>query len=77
MRFIQVKAPHFTAGADVMQYSSGGVVSTHPYGVAPIIKYMAGWDFAQVRDYCKSKGWDLAVYEKLEDKSVRQLWPKT
>ncbi|WP_028165465.1 hypothetical protein [Bradyrhizobium elkanii] len=47
-----INAPHFCAGADVI----GGIVSGD---VAPIIRYMRGWQIERVRSYCRQKGWQL------------------
>jgi hypothetical protein len=56
----------------------GDHVSTHPYGVAPIIKYMAGWKFSKVKEYCTKKKWTLYVYEKPDDvdSNAKIIWPK-
>jgi hypothetical protein len=43
---IRITAKHFCAGYDV---SNGNI--------APIIKYMKGWDFNKILNYCKSKNW--------------------
>ena len=72
MRWIRIEASHMTAHADL----AGPSVGTGRYDVAPIIKYMAGWHFDKVREYCRKKGWTLFVYEKLPGRERTQLWPK-
>ena len=49
----QVKAPHFVAGIVL----ENDIVTE----AAPIVKYMHGWSRDKVRDYCKQKGWQIAV----------------
>jgi hypothetical protein len=51
---IWINAPHFCAGAEVI----GSVVSG---GIAPIIRYMLGWDIERVRSYCQRKRWMLCI----------------
>jgi len=50
---IRIAAKHFTAGAVIEQ----GCVSRS----APIIKYMMAWTAADVKAYCKKKGWHWEV----------------
>jgi hypothetical protein len=47
---VRIVAPHFVAGLDAR---AGRVVNA-----APIIRYMMGWDGAQVAAYCARKGWE-------------------
>lgn len=47
----QITAPHFVAG--FVMYN--GAVEQ----VAPIIRYMKGWDITSVEEYCKKKNWLL------------------
>ena len=58
-KFLRIVAPHFCAHAEVIDRH----VSTLPNDVAPILKYMRGWDGRRVADYCKRKGWKLSVHE--------------
>ena len=53
MGWIQIKAPHFTAGLEL----KGNTIT----GAAPIIKYMVGWSYFSVRRYCNKKGWEVYV----------------
>lgn len=48
----QITSPYFCAGV---------VFNKHMVVVeaAPIIKYMKGWFWADVVDYCNKKGWDF------------------
>jgi hypothetical protein len=46
---LQITAPHFCAGVVV------GVRA------APIVRYMVGWTFPQIVQYCSKKRWHLAV----------------
>lgn len=57
-KFMMVDAPHFCAGADIVD----GKVSSHPYGCAPIIRYMVGWTGKQVSAYCRKKRWKVSVH---------------
>ncbi len=50
---IQLTAKHFCAGLIVQ---NGRVTVT-----APILRYMAGWTVARVRQYAVGKGWRVAV----------------
>lgn len=52
----RIRAPHFCAGFVPYTY------------YAPIIKYMAGWDYKKVSAYCKKKGWTL---ERCKDKGEK------
>ena len=45
---IRITSPHFVAGYDM---NNGNI--------APIIKYMKGWNYNKILNYCKSKGWYL------------------
>jgi hypothetical protein len=45
---IRISAPHFVAGYDM---TTGNI--------APIIKYMKGWSYDRILNYCNSKGWEL------------------
>lgn len=59
MTLIQITAPHFCAGlvaqdgVVIMEISADGLLLSP----APILRYMAGWTVAQVREYAKRKGW--------------------
>jgi hypothetical protein len=46
---LRIVSPHFVAGI-----VRGGLC-------APIIGYMRGWTFAQIRDYCVRKNWTVEV----------------
>ncbi len=48
---LRITAPRFVAGI-----VRGGLC-------APIIKYMKGWTLAQIKSYCKRKGWTVEVME--------------
>lgn len=48
-RLYQITAPHFCAGLVVRE--------RHVMKPAPILSYMRGWELAEVRDYCRRKGW--------------------
>lgn len=72
MKWIRIEAKHMTAHADVYLDR----ISTERFGCAPIIKYMGGWTFSQVREYCEEKGWDLFVFEKIGSEETKQIWPK-
>lgn len=50
---IQIQAPHFTAGAIIME---GRVLSA-----APIIKYMQGWRWNELSWYTNKKGWTVKI----------------
>lgn len=52
----QIVAPHFVAGIVL------GRAPDH-IGVqaAPIIRYMKGWTFNKIHDYCGRKGWRMQV----------------
>ena len=58
-KFIRIDAPHFCAHAEIVDRRVG----TGPIDVAPILKYMRGWDGKRVADYCRRKGWTLTVHE--------------
>jgi len=45
---IRIFVPHFVAGYDM---ASGRI--------APIIKYMKGWDYNKILNYCNAKSWKL------------------
>lgn len=45
---IRIVAPHFVAGYDMTNDN-----------IAPIIKYVMGWNYYKILNYCKSKGWYL------------------
>jgi hypothetical protein len=49
---LRIVAPHFVAGI-----VRGGLC-------APIIRYMRGWTYRQIAEYCQRKGWQV---EKLDD----------
>lgn len=49
----RIEAPHFVAGITLKD--------DHVVIAAPIVKYMGGWSRDRVRDYCKEKGWRIAV----------------
>lgn len=51
---LRISAPHFCAGADVV----GSVVSDP---IAPIIRYMGGWQIERVHSYCRKKKWQLTA----------------
>lgn len=58
-----VSAPHFNAGFVPYTY------------YAPIIRYMAGWDFTKVAAYCKKKGWKLErCTDKAEGLLIYEKW---
>lgn len=50
---LQLTAKHFCAGLIVQ---NGRVTVT-----APILRYMAGWTVARVRQYAVGEGWRVAV----------------
>jgi hypothetical protein len=58
MPLIRITAPHFVAE---LVAANGCVVEA-----APIVKYMMGWNGAQVARYCRSKGWTWEVLELME-----------
>ncbi len=43
-----VYAPHFVAAYDFQNDR-----------IAPIIKYMKGWSYDKIFNYCNSKGWKI------------------
>lgn len=45
---IRISAPHFVAGYDMANGQ-----------IAPIIKYMKGWNYNKILNYCNKKGWML------------------
>lgn len=49
----QIDAPHFVA-AIVLR-------GDRVIEAAPIVRFMRGWDRDRVRDYCRGKGWRVAV----------------
>jgi hypothetical protein len=51
-KLFRIVAPHFVAG-----FETGDRLRV--LVVAPIIKYMRGWDLTKVVAYCDSKGWLL------------------
>jgi len=56
----RILAPYFTVGILVEKVTR--VVKTAP----PIVKYMVGWRYGQVEDYCRKKHWKIeAVPEKI------------
>lgn len=48
-----VSAPHFVAGL------------VYKERAAPIISYMADWEFAKIKWYCRRKKWSLQKYSEL------------
>lgn len=48
---LRITAPHFVAGI-----VRGGLC-------APIIGYMKGWTFAEIKAYCAKKRWVIEVME--------------
>jgi len=54
---LRILAPHFVAGI-----VRGGQV-------APIIRYMKGWTYRRILDYCARKGWSVEVID--DDGRVR------
>ena len=52
-RLLMLKAPHFTAGAVVLD---GATVVTD---AAPICRYMIGWTEEAVRAYAARRGWTV------------------
>ncbi len=54
----RIEAPHFVAGCD-------------DGACAPIIAYMRDWPIERVRSYCKTKGWRLEEYPKINDREHR------
>jgi hypothetical protein len=50
---VRIVAPHFTAG---FVFEDGTVKQA-----APILRFMIGWDQADVRAYCIRKGWKASV----------------
>lgn len=48
---LRITAPHFVAG--IVQ---GGMV-------APIIKYMKGWTYKEIKSYCDKKGWKVEIMQ--------------
>lgn len=53
--FVQIKSSYFTAGLEIFD---GEVMI-----VAPIIKYMKGWNTQRVKDYCSKKKWEYSCDE--------------
>ncbi len=49
----RIVAPHFVAEAVLRD----DLVTE----VAPIVAYMRGWSRDRVREYCRSKGWQIAI----------------
>jgi hypothetical protein len=49
----RIVAPHFVAGIVL----HGDQVAE----AAPIVDYMRGWPRDRVRDYCRAKGWTIAI----------------
>ena len=60
---LQITAPHFCAGGTLRLHHLHDLRVCGSQ-LAPIIRYMAGWQFDRVAIYCKAKGWNL---QKLED----------
>lgn len=50
--FIRIIAPHFVASYDM---DTGNI--------APIIKYMKGWSYIKILNYCNSKNWQLERFK--------------
>ena len=50
---LQITAPHFCAGI-VLDAAHGGCVKA-----APILKYMIGWHYGEIKQYCYVKGWQI------------------
>jgi len=48
---IRIEAPHFVAGYDMANNN-----------IAPIIKYMRGWNLTRIETYCARKGWLVSVF---------------
>jgi hypothetical protein len=49
---IRISSPHFVAGVEI---AKGNLANR----CAPILHYMQWWTLARIKDYCKSKGWQL------------------
>jgi hypothetical protein len=47
---IRIIASHFVAGYDIDEER-----------IAPIIKYMMGWDLIKIRKYCNRKRWNCEI----------------
>lgn len=52
---LQIIAPHFVAG---MVMEEDGVF-WRAVRLAPIIRYMVGWQWPRITGYCKKKGWQV------------------
>jgi len=62
MSLVRIKAPHFVAGVVLLDDC---VIR-----VAPILKYMTGWNRRKIEMYCEKKGWKLEVLSNPEENAV-------
>ncbi len=51
-RGVQITAPYFVAG---IEFDDSHSVCR----AAPIVKYMKGWHWMEVLEYCQQRGWGL------------------
>jgi hypothetical protein len=56
---IQITAPHFCAGVVVAPNGVGR-------SAAPILRYMVGWTFPQIVQYCTKKRWHVRIIDDKE-----------
>jgi hypothetical protein len=49
---LRIVSPYFVAG--IVEQGA----------VAPIIKYMKGWTFEQIKAYCNKKGWTIEIIKE-------------
>lgn len=48
---IRIEAPHFCAAIDCVNGRA-----------APILSFMRGWTFGQIKAYCVARGWKLLYW---------------
>ena len=49
---IRIEGPYFVAGYD-----------TETKKIAPIIRFMAGWSFYKMINFCAKRGWNISITE--------------
>lgn len=54
IKWFRIEAPHFVAGGEIDNDSCSKV--------APIIKYMKGWNENKIGHYARSKKWMIKFY---------------
>lgn len=50
--WLRISSKYFVAGYDLQSRQ-----------IAPIIRYMKGWELNKIKSYCRYKGWSLEIYD--------------